>query len=358
METSSLILGFGKAPQGGRVARLPTYQAALEFDTTRRGELLAKNDLNIDGGITNAGTILATSVTNGSGVVSGGIGILVGASDEDHAAGGLGVTIGTFTAAGAGISNSGTITGAQDIVVGGTARNSSTITIANFASGIANSGLLSATGSAIVVGGKGLNGGTVTISTFSGGIGNSGHITAANAGILVGNSSGQVAISTFTGGIANSGTINAATGIAVQNVTIAGGITDSGVISASAIGIAIGARGAVTSTHTAIKVSGPTFAGGITNAGTLSAAAAGILVSGATTFGGGIFNSGLIDPKTGIRVVSVSTFAGGISNGGAIAATHSGVFANLVGTFTGGIANSGTISAGSSAAAAAFPSTA
>ena len=70
-------------------------------------------------------------------------------------------------------------------------------------------------------------------------------------------------------------------------------------------------------------------------------------LSGASTFIGGIVNSGLIGPKTGICVHNVTSYSGGISNasGGTITATAIGVFSAVFPDFSGNISNAGTISA-------------
>jgi len=178
----------------------------------------------------------------------------------------------------------------------------------------------------------------VTISTFSGGITNSGQITATNgAGILIGGT-GNVTVANFSGGnISNFGTISAKTGIAIKGTTITGAIVDSGVILGTTHGIFIDGTSTINASHTAISVSGPTFTGGISKAGTLSApGAVGILVSGVTTFGGGIVNSGLIDPATGIAVINVATYADGITNAaaGTITATNIGNVAGVDSRYT------------------------
>ena len=61
--------------------------------------------------------------------------------------------------------------------------------------------------------------------------------------------------------------------------------------------------------------------------------------SGVTNFAGGITNTGLIDPQTGINVSNVSSYSGGILNsaGGTIAASAVGINVSTVSSFTGGI---------------------
>jgi len=64
-------------------------------------------------------------------------------------------------------------------------------------------------------------------------------------------------------------------------------------------------------------------------------------------FSGGIFNNGLIDPRTGIAASNVATYSGGITNAaaGVITATAIGIKVSAVTAFSGNIANAGTITA-------------
>ncbi len=128
-----------------------------------------------------------------------------------------------------------------------------------------------------------------TLVTFASGLTNSGTITAstsAGVGIVIN------AVSGFTGNISNSGTITAKTAIDIAGSTITGALVDNGKILGSSHGILIDSASTITSTKTAIAITGATFTGGITNAGTILGAARGIYLDPITTFGGGITSSG------------------------------------------------------------------
>jgi uncharacterized protein with beta-barrel porin domain len=262
---------------------------------------------NFSGGITNSGAITVSSssgygiyvavdpsffggISNSGAITSGGKGIYVSS-----------VTQFGSTSAGGGITNSGTIS------AGGTGIYLATIS--TFAGGISNSGTITGA-QGIVVGTT-----STSITSFSGGISNGGRISATSssrAGILV------INVLNFSGGITNSGTIvSASSGIALHHLsTFTGGITNSGTISAVGSGITVGQ---ITS-----------FSGGITNSGTISAGRTGIFVNEINTFAGGIGNSGTITGATGIYIDNSVTFAAGsgITNTGTIIGTTAAIDAS------------------------------
>ncbi len=149
---------------------------------------------------------------------------------------------------------------------------------------------------------------------------------------------------TVNGNVLNAGTITpgSPSGIVVDNAsTINGTITNSGQISIGGAP-AIAIHGLVT--------------GGLNNSGTLAGVQT-IFIDGvignATTFLGGITNSGTIS-AIGLDAIlfSVPTFTGGISNGGTISGVRDGIDYTFdqspgigVPAVSGGITNSGTISA-------------
>jgi hypothetical protein len=111
----------------------------------------------------------------------------------------------------------------------------------------------------------------------------------------------------------------------------------------------------------AMVISATTFSGGVTNTGTIGSGGISV-VSGAFLSGGGILDSGIITGgvkvdssskivatgaggSTAIVIANTGSFGGGISNAGTLSATNSGIFVNDVSVFTGGIINSGTIAA-------------
>ncbi len=364
--------------------------------TAQLGVTLA-NVSTFSGGIFNSGTIAASALSLGLpiGISVDGTGHIAGAAPATFAggitnigvvAGGIGVEdFATFTG---GISNQSTITStANGIVVTsisaftGAVANSGAISVGNvgifvgltnfasngvstFAGTIANSGAITAkTGISIVDGtiqgqivdtgnvlatGHGIlidaasritstgTAVTITAPTFTGGVSNAGAISTSGAsGIGVG------LTTTFTGGVVNSGAIQARThAITVAAVsTFAGGISNSGSLAA------INAVLLVSN----VAVFGTNATGGITNSGTITGhTAEGIHVLGVATFNGGISNSGLIAPRTGISVSGITTFAGGIANAGTITALVDGIVVGSGVTFAAGsaIVNSGTITGG------------
>lgn len=232
---------------------------------------------------------------------------------------------------------------------------------------------------------------SVTASTFTGSITNGGTISgssAGNRGIYITPPTGSPgATVTFEGGITNSGKISSYSQ-AIYIIDVAsfgtsgfnGGITNTGTVSSStqdaidvvnvgnfAGGISITSGGTALAAKTAIyvglSVSGAsatatTFSGGITNSGTITvtgAASAGILVggfvgtSGGTAtfkaFSGGITNTGLISAPNNSNGIVVAGYASAFS--------QTAIF--VLSTFSGGISNSGTISAAAEASMSAAP---
>ncbi|WP_143201926.1 autotransporter domain-containing protein [Bradyrhizobium sp. NAS96.2] len=310
---------------------------------------------SIGGSVINAGNITAAS---GTGILTYNATVSGGISNSGTISAGDGILVGGDSFSG-GISNSGTISagGYYGIVVGGA------VTVSSFSGGINNSGTISAGVDGILVGG-----GTVTVSSFSGGISNSGMISAGAYGIVVGSddySNGVSVISGFSGGISNSGTISAGNsggphgirnpggngiwvgggaGTSVTISTFSGGISNSGTISA-ALGVGLGngilVGGSNGFVQLPFSVTISAFSDGIGNSGTISAASSGIWIGGDLTNGSS---------------VTISSFSGGISNSGTISAGFAGirvggnVFINApsvtISAFNGGINNSGSISAG------------
>jgi fibronectin-binding autotransporter adhesin len=213
---------------------------------------------------------------------------------------------------------------------------------------ISNSGIISGTADPAVT-----NGIEIDNSLVTGGIDNAsgGKITATNIGVLVENTTG-FGTSMTPAYVSNAGTITAKTGILFNASTLFGAILDSGVVSATSIGVDIGATATIenNSTKTAdILVKGPSFSGGITNSGIVTGLhfppEHGIYVDGTATFSGGILNTGTVIGGGAILVGAVSNFSGGIDNNGHVHGTSAGIWVLGDSTFAGGITNSGTVSA-------------
>ena len=229
-----------------------------------------------------------------------------------------GIWVGGFAVASAslistfagGISNAGTILATNGIWVGGTAQIRGSVTISTFAGGVSNSGTISVSGNGIRIGGNATANSSVTVSTFAGGISNSGSISAGSAGIIVG-------ARQFSGNVANSGTIVGKSGIVVASgMSFAGGaIINSGMVSASGVAIdASGAASAVTIDQTAgliagairlspnadvLNITGGTIAGNITGQGSANTIN--------FALGGGALTYGPAFGFTGINQVNVSS---------------------------------------------------
>ncbi len=291
------------------------------------------------GGISNQSTITSTAngivvtsisaftgaVTNSGAISVGNVGIFVGLTN--FASNGVSTFAGT-------IANSGAITAKTGIsIVDGTIQGQIVDTGNVLATGhgilIDSASRITSTGTAV----------TITAPTFTGGVSNAGAISTSGAsGIGVG------LTTTFTGGVVNSGAIQARThAITVAAVsTFAGGISNSGSLAATNAVLLV----------SNVAVFGTNATGGITNSGTITGhTAEGIHVLGVATFNGGISNSGLIAPRTGISVSGITTFAGGIANAGTITALVDGIVVGSGVTFAAGsaIVNSGTITGGTAA---------
>ncbi|HEY2134680.1 MAG TPA: autotransporter domain-containing protein [Xanthobacteraceae bacterium] len=271
----------------------------------------------VTGAIIDSGTILAT-----------GNGIAIDATSKiSSTSTTVKITGPTFTG---GITNAGTIaTNRSNAVASATAVQVQGVT--NFAGGISNSGLISAS----IAGDHNARGILVdSVATFNGGITNSGTVTFAISAGHVGTDIRVSNVASFGGNISNGGTLTApgSNGINVIGVsTFTGSVTNSGTISA---------------TFAAINIQNvSTFTGGLTNSGSLTAAF-NLDVGGVATFGGGVSNSGTITALSGgqdITVESVSTFFGGVTNSGSISG-GSNIRIESNATFFGGVVNSGTIS--------------
>jgi uncharacterized protein with beta-barrel porin domain len=372
------------------------------------------------GGITNTGTITATGgvargvfvegqatfnggITNAGAISSAGAGIDV-VQVSQFSGGITNAGAGTITTANTGIlvlgaasvltfggniSNAGTITGSQGILVKGTTSgtlfhfrdltgaviNSGTIAAANtgitvqgvstFIGGVTNTGKIVATaGAGILVNGLFSTGGANPAgSTYSGGIVSSGTIQAGTIGIEL------TAVSNFSGGITSSSISAGATAISVTHVSVfSGGITTSGTIEGTN-GVLIDPttvrtiNGDIVNNGTIIATAGDgiafnpsglvfaTFNGNVTNNGTVTATGGTAIVIDAVFNNGGLVNNGVLSSSnkfgfaaigndfgsSSLGIVNAST---GTINGGGLAA----VFIDA-GTFTGGFTNNGTITA-------------
>ena len=156
---------------------------------------------------------------------------------------------------------------------------------------------------------------------------------------------------TITGSVPGCTNATTLTRITVMAATVAGSIVNTGTISPN--GITIDGQSTITGSiadHGLLN-------GGISNAGVISGAGTGngIDITTASTFAGGITNSGTITSfSNGLQVgsvavgstgrfLSVATFSGGITNIGTIAGTNVGIFLSGVSQFSGGVTNAGTI---------------
>jgi uncharacterized protein with beta-barrel porin domain len=308
------IVGAGVGIRVGAVVTLPTGSG---------GQIAATSVSTFGGGILNSGTIVGAST-------------------------GVGISVGGISTFANGITNNGLISSVRTGIQVGTSQSLADQT---FAGGVANSGTISAqiTGISVTrfatVSGGITNTGTIGVSgvgisvgsvpTFAGGITNAGTISSTNSGILV------TSVDTFSNGITNSGTIAARQGISLTHVSnFSGGITNLGAVQGGGTGIWLNF---VTS-----------FYGGVTNIGSISVDGVGIRTTNTGTISGGIFNAGTIMGAVGIASENGPLFLGGISNGGSIIATRVGIRAGdnnsrltgfVASTFSGGISNSGLISA-------------
>ncbi|MEQ1756008.1 MAG: autotransporter domain-containing protein [Micropepsaceae bacterium] len=318
----------------------------------------------VSGGISNSGRISADTgdaIFIGKGVTfSGGIdntstGKIIADSSD-------GIEIAAPSFAG-GITNAGTIAGAATSSDSVAAINI-TSSVVTFSGGITNSGLISAVALTGTFTGT-ANGILIQADTFNGGIINTGTITSSDTAISLDSPTGV-----FNGGIDNQGRIAASTAdaINVSTETFNDGITNSGVIEGEFDGIDIDGidefngnivnSGTIInhdSTSQGIEITADDFNGSVSNSGTILSAGEGILVenSGTSVFHGdgttGIDNSGLIRSTSDVGIdIEASTFEGGVTNSGTIDAHSNGIEIDGGGsqTFVGGVTNSGTILAG------------
>ena len=93
------------------------------------------------------------------------------------------------------------------------------------------------------------------IKTFVGDINNKGTISAGSGGIAIGGSQidGTLPVATFAGSIVNIGTIVAKTGFSILDSTILGALVDSGTIRATSAGIEVNSGGGHRRRHTGFQ---------------------------------------------------------------------------------------------------------
>jgi hypothetical protein len=152
----------------------------------------------------------------------------------------------------------------------------------------------------------------------------------------------------FNGTVTNSGAITT-NGIVVTNSAIGsstafGSIVDRGTLTG---GITIDSTSSIRGGTNAISVFGPSvFTGNISNAGTISGVNTAIQVIGVSTFAGSIINTGSISALHAAAIIAqnVSTFTGGITNAGTISiliGATGGLVVTGNSSFGGNISNSG-----------------
>jgi uncharacterized protein with beta-barrel porin domain len=172
-------------------------------------------------------------------------------------------------------------------------------------------------------------------ASVSGSVSNHGTITALRDAILLN-------LSLVYGDITNHGSIAVSDGFAVEvlNGSLAGTVindTNATISGLQAIGPDAGA----------IQVNSSTVSNGIGNAGTLSGRNGIVVANGSTVGTGGIVNGpgGVIQATNVGITVADSIVQGAINNGGRITGGAAGVAVSGASTLGGGIVNSGTISA-------------
>jgi hypothetical protein len=161
---------------------------------------------------------------------------------------------------------------------------------------------------------------------FAGDIQNTGLIAGGSgAGLSVG------ALGVFDGTLTNSGSMTGGLGAVLNTGAMTGGILNT-------------STGSLTGGFWGVILFDGTFNGGITNAGSISGSNAGILSGG--VFTDGINNSGSISGTAfGIRMSNASTFSGGIANTGTGVISASLIAAiSLENVSSGDIVNAGTVS--------------
>ncbi|MCW2272920.1 uncharacterized protein with beta-barrel porin domain [Rhodoblastus acidophilus] len=183
--------------------------------------------------------------------------------------------------------------------------------------------------------------------------------SVANAGVIAAPTGVSLVNARVAGSLSSSGTISGGVGLRLAGATVDGGVVSSGTVNATSAGILIDAGSAIRTDQPGVLVSGPTLLGGISNAGTISARQWGVVAAYASTFSGGVKNSGAItatmDTVNGYPAVGVAAFnsgavSGGLSNAktGVIAVTAavtaSGISVWNVSSFSGGMSNAGVIS--------------
>ena len=229
----------------------------LVSHTTFSGSIINTGSIGTGGIVVISSTLLSGGIID-TGVDAGGISVDSASRINAPNATAIAVTS-TATFAG-GITNAGALSGGRGILVGATTGVHPPV--GTFSGGIVNSGKISAATTGL---------GIVDVATVMGGIVNNGTIVGSTCGIFI-SSAGVV-----SGGIAigSQGVISAGHfGILIQNAsTFAGGIVNRGKISATS-------NGAIIVTDVAI-LGNTSPGGGITNSGTISGAG-GIIVQFAT----------------------------------------------------------------------------
>ena len=353
----------------------------------------------IDGGLTNAGTVNATSGTITGAVVNqwGGLfSIATGqsvttaaASSFDNQAGGELYVGGSFTTIGQ-LTNEGDIT----VDVGGSVSDTAGITLGagatidnwgtwtgavTTAGGFANedgatlNGLLTETGGSVFNAGT-MNGGVVlatdgyllTGGTINGGLTNSGVINAANGevnGAIVNQSGGQFY---EQGGVTSDSTFTNQSGATLDvfgGYTVAGVLSNAGTVAVATSGVFTDTAGTSNSGGIEVNPGGAwtgdvaTIGGGsVINYGTWTGNATNAALASLNnggTWTGAINNAGTFENQTGGTVSGLVTNSGSASNAGTLNGgldnTGTGAAANF-GTINGGATNSAVTTTGAALA--------
>jgi hypothetical protein len=299
----------------------------------QRGALTIFGDATITGGIVNN---LAITSTSGNGIQIG-----IGGENGGNIQGGILNTDDISSGGRYGIaaidgSLSGGITNASNATIsGGLAAIYVAETFGAWSGDITNSGQISGFESAILLG----DGNGESSMTFNGGIVNntSGVIDSlGGTAIVITND-----VASFTGGIGNDGTIQGAdNGIVIGANAFAGGVFNNG-------GALIDGQ-----SGDAIQAFANSWSGGLTNYGQITGVQDGLDFSGGgegSTFSGEILNVGQMSGQNGAGIyIDATTFAGGLTNSGNITGGFAGVSISASdissGDGTASFTNTGTIS--------------
>jgi|GEM_PF-444769 len=347
-QSGGTITGTGTAGYGiqitrGRISNGITNAGLI--NPTFRG--IALNASTVAGGLTNSGTISASSGRAIEIVVSSTLSGLTNSGTVNGSEYGLFLWA-NGTIAG-GVTNSGLITSANIPIM---LQSPGSIT-----GGLTNSGTITGVNNAIRL----VNGNNIidTINNLSAGV-----MTATGAsGIAIALTNGRIST-----GLTNAGKImGGATGLLLKTYgTIAGGLTNSGTISGTTAGIqatGVGANfatisgltnsagGTITATSTtagqALRLTQARISSGLTNAGVIIAYDRGLSIY-SSTLEGGVTNSGAITATRGnfgrAFETSNATISGFI-NSGTINSGNYGLFLYNYTRLNSGLTNSGTIAA-------------